>query len=146
MRGLIIGWIVLGILLEYFKKFSVPVFTFSTELLFETIRRCILATDMNLFVAIIGGSPQYVFEALMTMGIFITGAVNGSIVALLHRRKVSVNLLLAVAVLMLWIIQAIIKHPPSVGAPISYFSMCVGLAAGIVTGGLLWRKNAVTAA
>jgi hypothetical protein len=139
MRGLIVGWIVLGILLGALMQYSLPVFNFWTASLFEALR-AILAMNMRSFVVAVGNSPLYVVEALMTMSGFITGAVTGSIVALLHRRKVSVVLPLAVVVLMFWIIQAITKHPPSVGASVSYFSMSVALTAGIVTAGVLWRS------
>lgn len=139
MRGLIIGWVLLGILLGALMQYSLPVFNFLTGSLFEALR-AILDMDMRSFVVAVGNSPLYVVEALMTLGGFITGAVTGSIVALLHRRKVSVVLPLAVAVLMFCIIQAITKHPPSVGASVSYFSMRVALTAGIVTAGVLWRS------
>jgi hypothetical protein len=88
------------------------------------------------WVVAVGNSPLYVYEALWTLGVFITGSATGAVVGLLHRRKVSVVLLLAVFVLTHWIIQGITKRLESV------FYLCTAmLIVGIVMGGVLCRSH-----
>jgi hypothetical protein len=78
----------------------------------------------------------YVYEALWALGMFVTGAVTGAVVGLLHRRKLSVVLLLAVVVMTHWIISGVTQRLGGV-----FYFVTAMLLVGIVMGGVLCRSR-----
>ncbi len=137
LRGLIIGWVLFGYVYGGFSDYALPVFGLVTKSLFDKLYS-IAGADMGFrrWVVTVSNSPLYVYEALWALGLFVTGAVTGAVVGLLHRRKVSVVLLLAVFVLTHWIIQGITKRLES------GFYLCTAmLIVGIVMGGVLCRSH-----
>jgi hypothetical protein len=134
-----IGWVVFWAFWDAFIKFGVPVFIKVTGSLFEKLYA--ILNPMGFDVAV-GNSPLCVYKAFVTLGAFITGAVTAAVVGLLHRRKVSVTLLLAAVVLADWIFLGITKRPESMGVSLQYFWLNIAmLIAGIVTGGVLCRSH-----
>jgi hypothetical protein len=137
LRGLIIGWVLFGYVYGGFSDYALPVFGMVTKSLFDKLYT-IAGSDMGFrrWVVTVGNSPLYVYEALWTLGLFVTGAVTGAVVGLLHRRKVSVVLLLAVFVLMHWISQGITQR---LGG--DFYLVTAMLIVGIVMGGVLCRSH-----
>jgi hypothetical protein len=137
LRGLIIGWVLFGYVFGGFNEYARPVFDMVTRSLFDKLY-AIAGGDMGhrQWVVAVGNSPLYFDEVLMAMGLFVTGAVTGSVVGLLHRRKISVVLLLAMVVLMHWIISGITQRLGGV-----FYLVTAMLIAGIVMGGVLCRRE-----
>ena len=137
LRGLIIGWVVFGVVFGGFSDYALPVFGMVTKSLFDKLYT-IAGSDMGFrrWVVTVGNSPLYVYEALWTLGLFVSGAVTGAVVALLHRRKVSVVLLLAVLVLTHWIISGVTQRLGGI-----FYLVTAMLVVGIVMGGVLCRSH-----
>ncbi len=137
LRGLIIGWVLFGFVSGAFSDYVLPVFGMVTKSLFDQLYT-IAGGDMGFrrWVVTVGNSPLYVYEALWTLGLFVTGAVTGAVVGLLHQRKVSVVLLLAVFVLTHWISQGITHRLGS-----DFYLVTAMLIVGIVMGGVLCRSH-----
>jgi len=137
LRGLIIGWVVFGVVGGGFNDYALPVFGMVTISLFDKLYT-IAGGGMGfrVWAVTVGNSPLYVYEALWALGLFVTGAVTGAVVALLHRRKLSVVLLLAVFVLTHWIISGITQR---LGG--TFYLVTAMLIAGIVLGGVLCRSH-----
>ena len=137
LRGLIIGWVVFGVVGGGFNDYALPVFGMVTTSLFDKLYT-IAGGGMGFrrWIVTVGNSPLYVYEALWTLGLFVTGAVTGAVVGLLHRRKVSVVLLLAVFVLTHWISQGITQR---LGG--DFYLVTAMLIVGIVMGGVLCRSH-----
>src|SRR5215470_7858514 len=137
LRGLIIGWVLFGYVYGGFSDYALPVFGMVTKSLFDKLYT-IAGGDMGFrrWLVTVGNSPLYVYEALWTLGLFVTGAVTGAVVGLLHRRKLSVVLLLAAVVMTHWISQDITKRLGGV-----FYLVTAMLIVGIVMGGVLCRSH-----
>jgi hypothetical protein len=137
LRGLIIGWVLFGYIYGGFHDYAWPVFDMVTRSLFDKLY-AIAGGDMGhrQWVVAAGNSPLYFDEVLITLGLFVTGAVTGAVVGLLHRRKVSVVLLLAVFVMTHWIISGITQRLGGV-----FYLGTAMLIVGIVMGGALCRSH-----